>query len=75
MNGVPGQKGVPVEGYNGVAGRNGGSVGNSSFCVSGNSTISKCVDITEVAIGNVFHEGPCGRGENNWAEYARGFSS
>ena len=32
----------------------------------------KCIDITGVVIGNVFHNGSCGLGENNCAEYPRG---
>ena len=37
--------------------------------------MSKCVDITGVVIGNVFHNGSCGVGENNCAEYPRGLVS
>ena len=37
--------------------------------------MSKCADITGVVIGNVFHDGPCGLGENSCAEYPRGLVS
>ena len=50
---------------NGVAGQNGGSIGNGSFCVSGSGTMSKCIDITGVVIEKAFHKGSCGLGENN----------
>ena len=72
---VLGQKSDPTGGYNGVAGRNGGSVVNGLFCISGSGTMSKCVDITGVVIRNLFHNGPCGLGENSCAEYPRGLVS
>ena len=59
---------------NGVAGWNVGSTGDGSFCISGSNAMSKCVDMIGDDIGKVFHEGPCGLGENNCAEYLRGFS-
>ena len=37
--------------------------------------MSKCVDITGVAAGNIFHDGSCGLGENSCAEYPRGLVS
>ena len=76
MIGVPGRNGDPGGGgYNGVAGWNGGSVGDGSFCVSGSGSMSKCIDITGVVAGNVFHDGSCGLGENSCAEYPRGLVS
>ena len=38
-------------------------------------SMSKCVDITGVVAGNIFHDGSCGLGENNCAEYPRGLVS
>ena len=75
MIGVPGRNGVPADGYNDVAGQNVGSTGNGSFCISDSGAMLKCVDMIEDDIGKVFHEGPCGLGENNCAQYLRGFSS
>ena len=37
--------------------------------------MSKCVDITGVVNGNVFHNGSCGLGKNSCAEYPRGLVS
>ena len=37
--------------------------------------MSKCVDIIGDVSGNVFHDGSCGLGENNCAEYPRGLVS
>ena len=70
MTGVPERKGDPGRGYNGVAGRNSSSIGDGSFCVSGNGNMSKCVDIIG-DVGNKFHKGSCGLSENNCAEYLR----
>ena len=76
MIGVPGRNGDPGGGgYNGVAGWNGSSVDDGSFCVSGSGSMSKCVDITEVVAGNIFHNGSCGLGENSCTEYPRGLVS
>ena len=37
--------------------------------------MSKCVDITGVVAGNIFHDGSCGLSENSCAEYPRGLVS
>ena len=44
-------------------------------CVSGNGSMSKCIDITGVVAGNIFHDDSCGLGENSCAEYPRGLVS
>ena len=75
MIGVPERKDDPTGGYNGVAGRYGSSVDDGLFYVSGSGTMSKCMDITGVVVGNIFHGGPCGLGENSCAEYPRGIVS
>ena len=37
--------------------------------------MSKCVDITGVVAGNIFHNGSCGLGKNSCVEYPRGLVS